>query len=104
RFSFSICPKTASATSGNISNLVENLTKDKFYNTLRFYNEAYLLKLLWQYVFDLSINQMSQKEILNNQTEVLEFLSLWTKKEPIAPNSLWFGVLDLTQSLSQKIS
>ncbi|CAG8514209.1 10138_t:CDS:2, partial [Gigaspora rosea] len=41
--------------------------------------------------------------ILSNQNEILEFMNLWTKKEPIAPpNSLWFGILDLAQHLSQK--
>ncbi|CAG8753730.1 5439_t:CDS:2 [Gigaspora margarita] len=84
---------------------LENLTKDDIYSTLRFYNETYLLELLWQYVFNLSINQIASKEILNSQNEVLEFLNLWTKKEPTAPpNSLWFGALDLAQSLSQKTS
>ncbi|CAG8668323.1 14037_t:CDS:2, partial [Dentiscutata erythropus] len=37
------------------------------------------------------------------QNEILEFMNLWTKKEPTAPpNSLWFGILDLAQHLSQK--
>ncbi|CAG8728997.1 1380_t:CDS:2, partial [Gigaspora margarita] len=84
---------------------LENLAKDDIYSTLRFYNETYLLELLWQYVFDLSINQITPKEILNSQNEILEFLNLWTKKEPTAPpNSLWYGVLDLAQNLSQKTS
>ncbi|CAG8443470.1 11293_t:CDS:2 [Dentiscutata erythropus] len=68
---------------------LENLTKDKDYSKLRFYNEIYLLELLWQYIFNLSIDQAAQKEILNNQNEILEILNLWTKKEPTAPpNSL----------------
>ncbi|CAG8700893.1 8096_t:CDS:1, partial [Scutellospora calospora] len=85
--------------------LLENLSKDELHGILRFYNETYLFELLWQYVFDLSISQIDQKEILNNQNEVIGFLNLWIKKEPTAPpNSLWFGVLDLAQSLSQKTS
>ncbi|CAG8719357.1 19156_t:CDS:2, partial [Dentiscutata erythropus] len=87
----------------SIHYLLENLAKDEDYNKLRFYNETYLLELLWQCIFDLSINQKAQNEILNNQNEILEFMNLWTKKEPTAPpNSLWFGTLDLTLHLSQK--
>ncbi|CAG8735861.1 16134_t:CDS:2, partial [Racocetra fulgida] len=48
-----------------------------------------------------TIDQTHQGKNLNDQTEFLEFLNIWTKKEPTAPpNSLWFGVLDLAQSLS----
>ncbi|RIB30050.1 hypothetical protein C2G38_2238525 [Gigaspora rosea] len=84
--------------------LLENfLDKDEDYCKLRFYNETYLLELLWQCIFDLRINQKTQNEILNNQNEILEFINLWTKKEPTAPpNSFWFGVLDLAQHLSKK--
>ncbi|CAG8636291.1 15777_t:CDS:2, partial [Gigaspora margarita] len=87
----------------SIHYLLENLTKDNDYSKLRFYNEIYLLELLWQCIFTLSIDQADQKEILDNQNKILEFLNFWTKKEPIAlPNSLWFGCLDIAQRLSQK--
>ncbi|CAG8614609.1 8708_t:CDS:2 [Gigaspora margarita] len=87
----------------SIHYLLENLTKDENYNKLRFYNETYFLELLWQCVFDLSMKQKGQNGILNNQNEILEFMNLWTKKEPLAPpNSLWFGILDIAQHLSQK--
>ncbi|CAG8821851.1 37498_t:CDS:1, partial [Gigaspora margarita] len=83
--------------------LLDDLTKDENYSKLLFYNETYFLELLWQCVFDLSVKQKEQNGISNNQNEILEFMNLWTKKEPIAPpNSLWFGVLDLAQRLSQK--
>ncbi|CAG8714243.1 6874_t:CDS:2, partial [Dentiscutata erythropus] len=87
----------------SIHYLLENLTKDEDYSKLRFYNETYLLELLCQCIFDLSINQKVQNEILNSQNETFEFMNLWTKKEPTAPtNSLWFGILDLVQRLSQQ--
>ncbi|CAG8738599.1 10474_t:CDS:1 [Gigaspora margarita] len=87
----------------SIHYLLDDLTKDENYSKLQFYNETYFLELLWQCVFDLSMKQKDQNEILSNQNEILEFMNLWTKKEPIAPpNSLWFGVLDLAQHLSQK--
>ncbi|CAG8658091.1 32892_t:CDS:2, partial [Gigaspora margarita] len=87
----------------SIHYLLDDLTKDENYSKLQFYNETYFLELLWQCVFDLSMKQKDQNEILSNQNEILEFMNLWTKKEPIAPpNSLWFGVLDLAQYLSQK--
>ncbi|CAG8537908.1 13333_t:CDS:2 [Gigaspora rosea] len=69
----------------SIHYLLENLTKDENYSKLRFYNETYFLELLWQCVFDLSMKQKDQNEILSNQNEILEFMNLWTKKEPMAP-------------------
>ncbi|CAG8700409.1 11799_t:CDS:2 [Dentiscutata erythropus] len=60
----------------SIQYLLGNLAKDDNYNKLRFYNETYLLELLWQCIFDL--------------------------KPTTPPNSLWFGILDLAQHLSQK--
>ncbi|CAG8814349.1 19029_t:CDS:2 [Gigaspora margarita] len=42
-------------------------------------------------------------EILPSLAQILEFINLWTKKEPTAPpNSFWFGILDLAQHLSKK--
>ncbi|CAG8744597.1 3140_t:CDS:2, partial [Dentiscutata erythropus] len=85
----------------SICYLLENLTNDEDCSKLSSYNETYLLELFWQYI--LGINQKAQNEILNNQNETLEFMNIWTNEEPIAPpNSLWFGILELAQHLSQK--
>ncbi|CAG8499208.1 10132_t:CDS:2, partial [Cetraspora pellucida] len=115
-----IHPKAVDVTSGNIPSTLgvypiwlellsihdslESLTKDELYSILRFYNETYL-EIIWQLVYNLSIDQTIQNEILDSQIEFFEFLNIQTKKEPTAPpNSLWFGVLDLAQCLSQKIN
>ncbi|RIB09321.1 hypothetical protein C2G38_278215 [Gigaspora rosea] len=87
----------------SIHYLLENLTKFGDYSKLRFYNEIYLFELFWQYIFNLNINQKTHQEILHSKKEILEFMNLWMKKEPLAPpNSLLFGILDLVQHLSQK--
>ncbi|CAG8821332.1 41111_t:CDS:2, partial [Gigaspora margarita] len=60
----------------SIAEVLPSLAQDENYSKLQFYNETYFLELLWQCVFDL---------------------------KPIAPpNSLWFGILDIAQHLSQK--
>ncbi|CAG8793924.1 31286_t:CDS:2 [Gigaspora margarita] len=87
----------------SIHYLLENLNKFGDYSKLRFYNEIYLFELFWQYIFNLNINQKINQEILHSKKEILEFMNLWMKKEPLAPpNSFLFGILDLVQHLSQR--
>ncbi|CAG8751626.1 27198_t:CDS:2, partial [Gigaspora margarita] len=82
------------------------LSQDRNYNIIQFYDEIYLLEILWQHAFN-EINEDYEQSthvdaltILNDQNE---FSNLWTRKESISlPNMLWFGILDLAQILSYK--
>ncbi|CAG8557101.1 165_t:CDS:2, partial [Cetraspora pellucida] len=73
---------------------LKTLIKDLNYNILRFYNETYLLKSLWQHAFNQGYEQQKHVDILTILNNYKAFRGLWTRKEPTAlPNSLWFDVI-----------
>ncbi|CAG8516701.1 25293_t:CDS:2, partial [Gigaspora rosea] len=82
------------------------LSQDRNYNFIQFYDEIYLLEILWQHTFN-EINedyeQSTHVDVLTILNDQNEFSNLWTREEQISlPNMLWFGILDLAQILSYK--